>query len=150
MSTLIDTQTRKLDAQLLGAMVCRQAGEPAPQRLDFRRAVEPEQSAKCGRIAFLEMLGPLDAQQRHEQQRQQGRAQTVERRTDVPVELAADAKQPTLKQTREREQDTNARNRGPIAEQGCRVIEQPQISEQSIEGSIARVMVEAHRHRLTV
>jgi len=33
MSALIDTQTRQLRAQLLGAMVCREAGEPAPQRL---------------------------------------------------------------------------------------------------------------------
>jgi len=30
MSALIDTQTRKLCAQLLAAMVCRQAGEPSP------------------------------------------------------------------------------------------------------------------------
>src|ERR1700735_2130283 len=72
MSALIDTQTRKLRAQLLGAMVCREAGEPAPQRLHLRRAVEPEEPAERGRVAFLEMLGPLDAQQRHEQERQQG------------------------------------------------------------------------------
>jgi hypothetical protein len=33
MSALIDTQTRKLRAQLLGAMVCREAGARAlPQR----------------------------------------------------------------------------------------------------------------------
>ena len=57
MSALIDTQTRKLRAQLLGAMVRRQAGEAAPQRLHFRRSVEPEESAESGRIAFLEMLG---------------------------------------------------------------------------------------------
>ena len=61
MSALIDTQTRKLRAQLLGAMVRRQAGEPAPQRLHFRRPVEPEQPAERGRVSFLEMLGPLDA-----------------------------------------------------------------------------------------
>ena len=45
MSALIDTQTRKLRAQLLGAMVRREAGEPAPQRLHFRRSVEPEEAA---------------------------------------------------------------------------------------------------------
>ena len=70
----------------------RQTGEPAPQRLHFRRAVEPEQSAEGGGIAFLEMLGPLDAQQRHEQQGQQRRAQALERGTDLSVELAADRK----------------------------------------------------------
>jgi hypothetical protein len=69
MSALVDARTRKLRAKLLGAMMRRKPGEPTPQRLDFRRAVEPEQSAECGRIAFLQMLGPFDAQQRHEQQR---------------------------------------------------------------------------------
>ena len=61
MAALIDTQTRKLRAQLLGAMTGRQAGQPAPQRLHLRRPVEPEQPAERGRVAFLEMLGPLDA-----------------------------------------------------------------------------------------
>src|SRR5213078_1259469 len=86
MSALIDTQARKLRAQLLGAMVRREAGEPAPQRLHFRRSVEPEEPAERGRVSFLEMLGPLDAQQRHEQQRQQRRAQAIERRSDLTVE----------------------------------------------------------------
>src|SRR4030081_3586549 len=92
MSALIDTQTRKFRAQLLSAMVRREAGEPAPQRLHFRRSVEPEEPAERGRVSFLEMLGPLDAQQRHEQQHQQRRAQPIERRSDLTVELAADPK----------------------------------------------------------
>jgi tripartite-type tricarboxylate transporter receptor subunit TctC len=45
------------------------------------------------------MLGPLNAEQRHEQERQQGRAQSIEGRTDFTVELAADPKQPALDQT---------------------------------------------------
>jgi hypothetical protein len=61
MPALIDPQTRKLRAQLLRAMVRREAGEPAPQGLDFRRPVEPEEPAERGRVSFLEMLGPLDA-----------------------------------------------------------------------------------------
>jgi hypothetical protein len=77
--------TGQLRAQLLGAIVCREAGEPAPQRLHLRRAVEPEEPAERGRVAFLEMLGPLDAQQRHEQERQQCRAQAIEGRTDLTV-----------------------------------------------------------------
>jgi hypothetical protein len=44
-------------------MVRRQAGEPAPQRPHFRRAVEPKQLAERGRISFLEMFGPFDARQ---------------------------------------------------------------------------------------
>src|ERR1700681_1785423 len=104
MPALIDTQMRKLRAQLLGAMVCREVGEPAPQRLHVRRSVEPEESTERGRVAFLEMLGPLDAEQRHEQERQQCRAQAIEGRTDFTVELAADPKQPALNQTWECEQ----------------------------------------------
>src|SRR6266436_4071208 len=116
MSALIDTQARKLRAQLFGAMVRREAGEPAPQRLHFRRSVEPEQSAERGRVSFLEMLGPPDAEQRHEQKRQQRRAQAIEGRTDFTVELAADPKQPALDQTRESQQDADTGNRGPLAE----------------------------------
>src|ERR1700738_1138776 len=97
-------------------MVCREVGEPAPQRLHFRRSVEPEQSAERGRVAFLEMLGPLDAEQRHEEERQQCRAQAIEGRTDFTVELAADPKQPALAQTREREQDADPGKRGTPAE----------------------------------
>ena len=70
MSALVDPQTRKFRAKLLGAMMRRQTGEPTSQRLYFRRAIEPEQSAECGWVSLLEMLGPLDAQQRHEQERQ--------------------------------------------------------------------------------
>src|SRR6266849_5466013 len=80
-----------------GRGACASAGEPAPQRLHFRRSVEPEQSAERGRVSFLEMLGPLDAEQRHEEERQQRRAQTIEGRTDFTVELAADPKQPASK-----------------------------------------------------
>src|SRR5260370_32620798 len=116
MSALIDTQTCKLRAQLLGAMVRRQAGEPAPQRLHFRRSVEPEEPAERGRVSFLEMLRPLDAQQPHEQERQQRPPQAIEGRTDFTVELAADPKQPALDQTRQSEQDTDTRNRGSLAE----------------------------------
>src|ERR1700758_87350 len=122
MSALIDTQTRKLCAQLLGAMACRQAGEPSPQRLDFRRPVKPEQSAKRGRVALLEMLGPLDPQQRHEEECQQRRAQAIKGRTDLTVECAADLKQSALDQAWKRQQDTNSGNRGPLAKQGSGII----------------------------
>jgi hypothetical protein len=96
------------------------------------------------------MLGPLDAQQRHEQERQQGRAQAIEGRTDLTVELAADPKQPALDQARESEQDADTGNRGPLAKERCGIIEQPQMGELPIEAAIARVAVEAHRHRFGV
>src|SRR5262249_910560 len=87
------------------------AGEPAPQRLHFRRAVEPQEPAKCGWVLLLEMLGPLDAQQRHEQERQQRRAPTIEGGTHVTVELAADPHEPALDQTWESQQHTDTGKR---------------------------------------
>src|SRR5262245_9396892 len=136
MPALIDAPTRKLRAQLLGAMLRRQAGQPAPQRLYFWRAVEPQQSTKCGRVFLLKMLGPLDAQQRHEQERQQRRAQAVECRTHFTVKLATDPKQPALDQTRKGQQDTDTGYRRPVAKERCGVIEQPQIGELAIKGAI--------------
>ena len=61
MPALIDAHTRKLRAQLLGAMLRGKAGEPATQRLYFRRSVEPEKPAERRRVFLLQMLGPLDA-----------------------------------------------------------------------------------------
>src|SRR5215469_17996659 len=81
LSAPIDAQARQLRAQLLGAMVRRQATEPTPQRLHFRRAVEPKKSAEGRWVSFLEMLGPLDAEQRHEQEGQQRCPQAIEGRT---------------------------------------------------------------------
>src|SRR5215468_5727039 len=110
-SALIDAPACKLSTQLLGAMLRRQAGHPAPQRLHFRRAVEPQKSAECGGVFLLEMLGPLDAQQRHEQKREQRCAQPVESWTNLTVESAADMKEPALHQTRKSQQHTDTGNR---------------------------------------
>ena len=60
MAALIDTQTRKLGAQLLGAMVCREAGEPAPQRLHLRRSVEPEEPVTVS-VSVLKLLESLES-----------------------------------------------------------------------------------------
>jgi hypothetical protein len=40
--------------------------EAPPQRLHFRREVEPKESAERGRVSFLKLFGPFDAEQRHE------------------------------------------------------------------------------------
>src|SRR5262245_56158319 len=93
---LIDAPTRKLRAQLLGTMLRREAGEPAPQGLHFRRAVEPEEAPKCRRVSFLDLAGPPDTQPRREQKHQHRQSQTIEGGTHATVELAADPKQPAL------------------------------------------------------
>jgi hypothetical protein len=57
---------------------------------------------------------------------------------------------PIDNQTRESEQDADTGNRGPCAKEWCGVIEQPQMGDLAIEAAIARVAVEAHRHRFGV
>ena len=78
--------TGQLSAQLAGAVVRGEATERPPQSLDFRCAIEPEEPAESRRVAFLELLGTLDAQQRHQEQRHQRRAQSVEGRSDPAIE----------------------------------------------------------------
>jgi hypothetical protein len=58
---LIDAPTREFRSQLLGAMLRGEAGKPAPQRLHFRRTIEPERSVERCRVLLFELLGPLDA-----------------------------------------------------------------------------------------
>src|SRR5262249_52448095 len=148
MSALVDAHARKFGAQLLGAMLRGKAGEAAPQRLHLRRAVEPQKSTECGGVFLLEMLGPLDAQQRHEQQRDQRCAQPVESWTNLTVVFAADPNEPALYQTPQSQQDTDTRNRRSLAEQRCSIIEQPEVGELPIKRPIFSVAVEAHRYRL--
>src|SRR5689334_23864665 len=123
MSALIDAHTRKLRTELFGAMLRGEAAKTTPQRLHFRRAIEPEEPAERRGIFLLEMLGSLDTQQRHEQERQQRRAQAIEGRTDVTVELAANPEQPALDQTRKSQQHTSTGNRGSLAKEWCGIIE---------------------------
>lgn len=55
-------------------------------------AVESEQSPKDLRVALLESLWSLDAQQGHQEQDQERRAKPIERRTNLAVELVSCAK----------------------------------------------------------
>src|SRR6516165_5587216 len=96
------------------------------------------------------MFGSLDAQQRHEQERQQRRAQAIEGRTDATIELAADLKEPAIYQARESQQNAGTWNRGPLSKQRCCIIEQSEIGELPIERPIFSVSIEAHRYPLVV
>ena len=97
-AALSDAQARQFRSQLFGVMMGGEARELAPQRLDLGRPIKPEDSAEGRRVALFELLGPLDTQQRHEQQRQQRGAQAVEGRTDFTVELASDPSSSTVYQ----------------------------------------------------
>ncbi len=78
MSALIDTQTRKLRAQLLGAMVRREAGEPPPQRLHFRRS--PSSTIRASRPRSTPRWSRSRAKTTS---RSSGRAATADRRGDA-------------------------------------------------------------------
>jgi len=60
----------------------------APQGLHLGGAIEAKQAPEIGRRVLLERLGSLDAQEREEHERQDGRAQAVERRADGAVDVA--------------------------------------------------------------
>ncbi len=85
-------------------MLGGQPRELTPQSLDLGRAIQPQQSAERHRVSLLELLGTRDAQQRHQQQRQQRRAQPVEGRADATVELASDQQEPALEKRRQGEE----------------------------------------------
>lgn len=72
-------------------MLSGQARELAPQGLDLRCSVEPQEPAEGRRVALLELLGTLDAQQRHQEQCHKRRTQSVEGGSDPAVELVRDA-----------------------------------------------------------
>src|SRR6516165_308063 len=150
MSALTDTHTRELCADLLSALARGETRDRAPQRFHLRRAVGREERDECSWIPLLEMFGPLNPEQCHKQERQQRRAQTIESRADLTVELAADPQQPALDQARQSQQHAGSRNRGSITKQRCGILEQPEIGELPIEGSVARVAIEALGHRLII
>ncbi len=138
----------QLRAHLLGAMMGGETAERPPEGLDLGRPVKPEESAEGGRIALLELLGALHAQQRHQEQRQQRRAQSVEGGPDSPVELTRDAQHSAVHQERYGQQCAEARYPLTVTEHRCRILEQSQIRHLPIAGSIARVLVQTQRHRL--
>src|SRR5262245_32743709 len=105
------TRMRPSSAPSCSAQCCAARRVSRRRILHFRRAVELQESAERSRVFLLELLGPLDAQQRHEQKRQQRRAQTIEGGTHVTVELAADPNEPAFDQTWESQQHTDTGNR---------------------------------------
>ena len=87
----------------VSAMLGSQTSELAPQGLDLRRPIEPEEPPEGGRVVLLELLGTLDAQQRHQEQCHECGAQSIEGRPDPAVKLACDAQQPAVHQVRHRQ-----------------------------------------------
>jgi hypothetical protein len=94
---------------------------------------------------LLERLGSLDPQQRHHDERDQRRAQAVERRADRAVHRARLVEEPALEQRGDREQHARPWHAGPVAEHRRGVIEQPEVREQSIDPAIGRVDVSRDR-----
>ncbi|HEU4726355.1 MAG TPA: hypothetical protein VFT22_00630 [Kofleriaceae bacterium] len=120
------------------------------QGLHFGRTIEAEQTAELGRRVLLERLEPLDAQQREEHERDDGRAQAVERRADRTVDVARDLDDPAVPDRRQREQHTGAGHALAGAEQRGRIVEQAELGEQPIEPPIGRIAIGRELERLVV
>jgi hypothetical protein len=112
----------------------------AKPALHFERSVEPKESAERSRVSFPEMLGALDAERR----------QAIDDWADFTVELAADPKWPAFDSAPKSEEGADTRNREVLAKERGGIIAQTQIGKLPIECPIARIAVEAHRHRFTV
>jgi len=142
---MIDAQTCQFCAQWLGALVGGEPAELTPEGLHFRHSIKPQQSSQRGRVVFLQMLRTLNAQQRHEQQREQACAQAIEGRADFTIELAADPQQPAFHQSWEGKQHTHPGDARAVTEQRCGIIEHPQMGELPIDAAIARVAIQTQR-----
>jgi len=97
---------------------------------------------------LLESLGALDAPQRHEQQRQQGRSQAVEGRADLAIDLMGDAEDATGHEHRHGAEHSRTRHGLGVAEHGCRVVEHAEAGQQTIPCAVHRVHIEAHPNGL--
>ena len=94
---------------------------------------------------LLERLGALDAQQRHQEQREDGRAQAVEGRADADVGLARAVEDAAGDERRHREQHARARDAGACAEERHRVVQQAQAGEEAVDDAVRRICVASER-----
>ena len=91
---------------------------------------------------LLELLGPLDAHQGHQEQGQHRGAQTVEGRGQAAVDLACYAEDAAVLERRQRQQHARADDLRPRAEQRGRVVQQPQGGQDAVRVASRGVAVE--------
>ncbi len=137
-------------AELGGATEGRQAGELPAQGLDLGRSVQAKNAAQIIGGVFLDVLGTLDAPQRHEQQRNDAGAQAVEGRADAAVHVAGAREDAAGDQCGDRQQHAGARHARAGPEQGCRVVQQAKIGEEPVDLAVGRIRVRRRGQRLVV
>jgi hypothetical protein len=131
----------------LGLPSRSQPRELAPQGLDLRRTVQPQQAAQVRGRVLLEPLRSLDAQERHEQQGQHRGPQAVEGRAEVPIDLLGYRDDAAVDQRRNRQQHPSAGDAAAGHEARVRVLEQAEPGQQSVEQPGLRVRVETRSRR---
>jgi hypothetical protein len=94
---------------------------------------------------LLEALRPLDAQQRHEQQRHPGGLQPVEGGAETAVVLAGDHENIAGDQGGQRKENAGARDSTARLEQGRGGVEEPEIRQEAIKPPVGRIGLERHR-----
>jgi len=122
-AALRDTVGGERAPEIGGAAEAGQPGELVAQRFDLGRAVEAEDLPELLWRAFLEPLGSPDAQEGHEQQCDQRRAQAVERRPEATVDLAGNLQNAALEQGRQSEQGSQPGQVAAWREHGHGVLE---------------------------
>ena len=107
-----------------------QAGQLAPQSLDFRRPVQSQHTSEALRRILFEIFRTFDAPQRHQQQREQTGAQSIEARAETAVDFLRALEHPTGHQNRQRQENAGSRNCARRTEQRRRVLQQSQPRQQ--------------------
>ena len=118
-------------AELGGPSGGGQARQFAPQRFDFRRPVQSQHAAQVLGRVLLETLGPFDAPERHEQQRQQAGAQPIKGRAKAAVDFLRALEHAAGDQDRQGQEHSGARHRRGGAKERRRIFQQPQTRQQA-------------------
>src|SRR5881409_30338 len=97
---------------------------------------------------FLEAFGTLDAPERHQEERQDRRAQSVESGADTAVDLTSTLEDPALDEGRHCQEDSCTGHARPRAEKRRRIINEPQVREETIGAAVGGILIQGERQGL--
>lgn len=120
----------------------------ATQRLDPGGPIEAEEPAELVWRVLRETLRPLDAQQRHEQQRHHRRTPAVERGAEAAVDLAGDHEDVARDHGGQRERGAGTRQAVARSKPRRGVVEEAGIRQETVQPPVGRIGVERHRRVL--
>src|SRR5206468_1579508 len=113
------------------------------QGFHFRHAIQSHDTAQFPRGIFLERLRASDTEKSQQDVGHQRGAQAVERGTQAFVNLLGGGQQSTGHQRRNGQQNSSPRQVLCRSKQRLRVVESSQGGQQTIQGTVQRVRIEA-------